>query len=164
MKAQVRIYTDGACSKNPGPGGWAFVIILHTSESAESEIELCRGSGSEQHTTNNRMELQAVIQALSVYRPHMRTAPYAEAALSIHTDSQYVQQGISSWIKAWKKNGWKTAGKQAVKNQDLWQLLDTLATDCKPQWIWVKGHAGDKYNELCDSLATAEIQKKSSTV
>jgi len=164
MKTQICIYTDGACSKNPGPGGWAFVIILNTTESSESEIELRRGSGSEQHTTNNRMELQAVIQALSVYRAHMYTEPYAEAALSIHTDSQYVQQGISSWIKAWKKNGWKTAGKQAVKNQDLWQLLDPLAAECKPQWIWVKGHAGNKYNELCDSLATAEIQKNSSVI
>lgn len=159
METNLAIYTDGACSKNPGPGGWAFVMVLNDNKSGSSEVELCRGSGAEKLTTNNRMELQAVIEALSAYKAKVNTEPYTTAELSVHTDSQYVQQGISSWIKKWKKNGWKTAGKKPVKNQDLWQLLDALTEDCKPQWIWVKGHAGNIYNELCDSLAVAEVQK-----
>ncbi len=151
-ESKIEIYTDGACSKNPGPGGWAFVIV-HTKEPEDEE--LFRGSGTEENTTNNRMELQAVIEALQCYTDKMNTAEYRQLSVSVHTDSQYVQQGISSWIKNWKRNGWKTAGKQPVKNQDLWQALDRLAEMCQPQWVWVKGHAGNRYNELCDSLAVA---------
>ncbi len=135
--APLDIYTDGACSGNPGPGGWGVLLIC-----GEHEKELC---GGEAQTTNNRMELMAVIRALeALKRP---------VTARIHTDSQYVQRGISEWIHAWKKNGWKTSAKQPVKNADLWQRLDTLAASHCLQWLWVKGHAGHPGNERADALA-----------
>ena len=150
--AKIKVYTDGACSQNPGPGGWAFVIILKEVSAEGTEKELLRGAGGDKLTTNNRMELLAVIQALTAYQkdilPH-----YHDYPVTLHTDSQYVQQGISSWIKKWKLNGWKTASREPVKNQDLWQQLDALAAQLSLEWMWVKGHAGNRYNELCDSLA-----------
>ncbi len=147
----MEIYTDGACSGNPGKGGWAYIIL-----NGDDKTEISRASGAEKLTTNNRMELTAVIKALQ------KTAgEYAEAetAVSVHTDSQYVQQGISSWIINWKKNNWKTAAKQPVKNKDLWLELDTLNTRLRPEWFWVKGHAGNKYNEECDRLAVKALSE-----
>ena len=147
----MEIYTDGACSGNPGKGGWAYIIL-----NRENKTELSRASGAEKLTTNNRMELTAVIKALQ-----KAEAEYAgaEPAVSVHTDSQYVQQGISSWIIKWKKNNWKTAAKQPVKNKDLWLELDTLNARLRPEWFWVKGHAGNKYNEECDRLAVKALSE-----
>jgi len=156
--AKIKLYTDGACSQNPGPGGWAFVMILKDSAGEQQEQELLRGSGGEKLTTNNRMELSAVIQALIAYKEKIQPR-YADCPVTLHTDSQYVQQGISSWIKKWKLNGWKTAGREPVKNQDLWQQLDALASQISLEWMWVKGHAGIEYNEICDGLCRMEMAK-----
>ena len=139
--ARVRIYTDGACKGNPGPGGWGALLQLDGREK-----ELC---GGEPDTTNNRMELTAVIRALeALKRP---------CAVDIYTDSQYVQKGISEWIVAWKRRGWKTADKKPVKNVDLWLELDQLVGGHEIQWHWVKGHAGHAENERADQLANKGI-------
>lgn len=151
-KEEIVLYTDGACSRNPGPGGWAFVTILRDASAHEPDKELIRSSGGETLTTNNRMELCAVIQALNVYLEKF-LPKYADVPVSLHTDSQYVKQGMCVWIKKWKVNGWKTASRTPVKNQDLWQKLDKLTSQVNPEWIWVKGHDGNHYNELCDALA-----------
>jgi len=146
---RVAIYTDGACSGNPGPGGWGAIL-----RQATNEKELW---GGERVTTNNRMELTAAIRALeALKRP---------VAGCVHTDSQYVLKGISEWIHGWKRNGWKTSDKKPVKNADLWQELDVLAARHRIDWLWVKGHAGDPGNERADALANRgidEIQGKSS--
>jgi ribonuclease HI len=144
------IYTDGGCSGNPGPGGFAFVIRL-PAESGGSEIV---GSGGEAATTNNRMELRAVIAALEEVE---RAAP--GAAIVLNTDSQYVKNGITSWIIAWKRNGWRTADKKSVKNRELWEELDAVASRVKPKFQWVKGHAGIEQNERCDAMVQDEIRK-----
>ena len=141
MTAKIKLYTDGACSQNPGPGGWAFVMILKDVQGDQSE-----------------QELLAVIQALTAYQENILPC-YADCPLTLHTDSQYVQQGISSWIKKWKLNGWKTAAREPVKNQDLWQQLDALASQLSLEWMWVKGHAGNRYNELCDTLAVEAAKR-----
>jgi ribonuclease HI len=133
----IDIFTDGACSGNPGPGGWGAIL-----RKGATEKELF---GGERLTTNNRMEMMAVIEALRAL-----TQP-VEAR--VHTDSQYVQKGISEWIHGWKKRGWKTAAKEPVKNEDLWRELDRLAAQHKIEWIWVKGHAGHAENERADVLA-----------
>jgi ribonuclease HI len=134
----VDIYTDGACSGNPGPGGWGAVLSY---DGHEKELY----GGEPQPTTNNRMELMAAIQALeSLTRP---------AAVRLHTDSSYLRNGISSWLPGWKRNGWKTAAKKPVKNADLWQRLEAAARPHQVQWLWVKGHAGDPGNERADALA-----------
>lgn len=146
----IDIYTDGACSGNPGKGGWAYVII-----DKDTDTEIFRDHGAEKITTNNRMELSAVIKALKKIQAEQITG---YTMLSVYTDSQYVQQGISSWILKWKKNNWKTSAKQPVKNQDLWQELDTLSTNLNPKWLWVRGHNGNKYNELCDTLAVSAMK------
>ncbi|MCR5698017.1 MAG: ribonuclease HI [Treponemataceae bacterium] len=146
--SQITIYTDGACSGNPGPGGWGCVILVGGADNPSKEIEM---SGGEKSTTNNRMELMAAIQSLS------RVAQDEEmkaSEVTLITDSQYVKNGITQWIINWKKNGWKTASKQPVKNQDLWIKLDELTHMLNLKWDWVKGHAGNKYNEICDTLAT----------
>lgn len=142
------IYTDGGCSGNPGPGGWGCVII-----DGESETQL---SGGEKQTTNNRMELTAAISALAAVcaKNEWKSRP-----LAVYSDSQYVKNGITSWIKNWKKNGWKTAAKKPVLNQDLWIKLDELYNQLNIEWKWVKGHAGHKYNEMCDSLCQMEMSK-----
>lgn len=142
------VYTDGGCSGNPGPGGWGFVVVDGTEETVRS--------GGDRATTNNRMELTAVIEALRliVADPAKSGRP-----VSVHTDSQYVQKGISEWIHGWKRNGWRTASKDPVKNQDLWMRLDELATSVHPRWVWVKGHAGIHYNEVCDRLTQEEIAR-----
>ena len=137
----VEIYTDGACKGNPGAGGWGALLISgpHTREIY----------GGEAATTNNRMELMAVIRALEALKRPSR--------VRLHTDSQYVQLGISRWIHAWKKNGWRTADKKAVKNSDLWRELDELAAQHDIEWLWVKGHAGDDGNERADALANLGV-------
>ncbi|UTC74524.1 3-deoxy-7-phosphoheptulonate synthase [Treponema sp. OMZ 792] len=158
-KMNIEIYTDGACSKNPGPGGWAYIII-----NKDSKEEIFRASGGEKLTTNNRMELMAVIRALQKIQEEDLSAQSGKIAdyesISVHTDSQYVQLGISSWIFNWKKNNWKTAFKQPVKNQDLWQELDTLSLSIKPEWVWVRGHVGNPLNEACDRLAVEACKKE----
>jgi len=140
-EAVVEIYSDGACRGNPGPGGWGALIRLGSSE---KEI-----SGGEAATTNNRMELTAVIRALEAL-----TRP---STVHIYTDSKYVQQGISTWIHGWKRNGWKTAAKEPVKNKDLWIELDELRKKHEIEWRWVKGHAGHPENERADALANKGI-------
>ncbi len=140
----IDIFTDGACSGNPGPGGWGALLRM-----GATEKEL---SGYEPATTNNRMEMMAVIEALrSLKRP---------VTARVHTDSQYVQKGISEWIHGWKRRGWKTADRQPVKNADLWQLLDRLAAGHRIEWLWVKGHAGHVENERVDALARRAIENK----
>ncbi len=148
MADSVIIYTDGGCSGNPGPGGWGCVVIYNG--------DARQLSGGEKVTTNNRMELTAAIQALSVV---YNTEKLRSLPVQVFIDSQYVKNGITSWIKNWKKNGWKTASKKPVLNQDLWQQLDTLALSLNVEWNWVKGHAGVEYNEVCDQLCQQEIAK-----
>jgi ribonuclease HI len=140
---KVDIWTDGGCSGNPGPGGWGTVLLANG-----KTREL---SGGEADTTNNRMELTAAIMGLEVL-----TRP---CLVELHTDSQYLKNGITTWMHGWKRNGWRTADKKPVKNIDLWQRLDEAIKSHQITWTWVKGHAGDPMNERCDELATAEIDK-----
>ena len=137
----VEIYTDGACRGNPGPGGWAALLLL-----GEHEREI---SGAEAQTTNNRMELTAAIRALEALKRPIKGR--------IYTDSQYVRQGILEWVPNWKKRGWKTADKKPVKNQDLWQALEAAASTHDLEWLWVKGHSGNVGNERVDELANRAI-------
>ena len=136
-KPRVTIFTDGACAGNPGPGGWGVILIY-----GEHRKEL---SGGEPETTNNRMELTAAISALEAL-----TRP---ARVDIHTDSEYVQKGISGWIHGWKRNGWRTSSRQPVKNADLWQRLDAAQARHEVHWHWLRGHAGHAENERADELA-----------
>ncbi len=140
---KVTIHTDGACKGNPGPGGWAAVLACGTQR---REI-----SGGTAATTNNRMELQAAVQALS--------ALPEPAEIDLFTDSQYLRGGITSWLRSWKRNGWMTQAKKPVKNEDLWRALDACASRHRITWRWVKGHAGHAENERCDQLAVAEIEQ-----
>jgi len=142
VSGSVEIFTDGACKGNPGPGGWGVVMRF-----GEHVKEL---HGGEPNTTNNRMELTAVIRALESLNRRCK--------VRLHTDSQYVQKGISEWIHSWKRRGWKTADKQPVKNVDLWQRLDELAAAHDVHWIWVKGHAGHEGNERADELANLGVK------
>ena len=137
----VEIFTDGACSGNPGPGGWGLVLRYN---GTEKEL-----SGGELETTNNRMELMAAIEGLRALTRPMR--------IHIHTDSTYVKDGITKWIVNWKRNGWKTAAKKPVRNVDLWQALDDALVGHKVEWFWVKGHSGHVENERADALARAGI-------
>ena len=139
MTDPVEVWTDGACSGNPGPGGWGAILSY---KGKEKEL-----SGGEAMTTNNRMELTAAIMALEAL-----TRP---ATVEIHTDSVYVKDGISKWIHGWKRNGWKTADRKPVKNEELWKRLDAALKQHKIEWKWVKGHAGDEMNERADALARA---------
>ena len=142
MSDTVEIYTDGACKGNPGVGGWG-ALLKYSGRTREL-------FGGETHTTNNRMELTAVIKALSALnRP---------CKVRLHTDSRYVQQGISEWIHDWKKRKWRTADKKPVKNDDLWKLLDELASKHQIEWVWVEGHAGDEGNEHADNLANLGVE------
>jgi ribonuclease HI len=137
MSGRVSIWTDGACSGNPGPGGWGAVLTYDGHEK-----ELC---GGEELTTNNRMELMGAISALeALSRP---------CDVDLHTDSQYLRGGVTGWMKNWKRNGWRTADKKPVKNEDLWRRLDEATTRHDIAWKWVKGHAGDAMNERADELA-----------
>lgn len=140
---EVKIYADGACRGNPGPGGWGALLRTGTRERTLH--------GGEPATTNNRMELTAVIRALESLTRHCR--------VQLYTDSQYVQKGITQWIHDWKRRGWRTAGKQPVKNVDLWQQLDALASAHEVSWHWVKGHAGHDGNERADALANRGIDE-----
>ena len=140
---QVQVYTDGACSGNPGPGGWGAVLRF-----GDKERELCGGADN---TTNNRMELTAAIEGLRALNEP------CEVVLT--TDSTYVKDGITRWLANWKKNGWKTAAKKAVKNQDLWQELDLQTSRHSVQWQWVKGHSGHPENERADALANQGMDK-----
>jgi ribonuclease HI len=140
---KYEIYTDGACSGNPGPGGWGAVILGE--DKNQKNI-----SGNEKDTTNNRMELMATIMALEEIRTN--------SEVIIYTDSKYVKNGITEWIKKWEKNGWKSANKKPVKNKDLWVKLDNLCKDNEIIWKWVKGHSNNKYNNLADELATQAIK------
>lgn len=142
------IYTDGGCSGNPGPGGWGTVII-------DGE-NLTKLSGGKKQTTNNRMELSAAINALEAV---VKNTEWRSRHVEVYSDSQYVKNGITSWIKNWKKNGWKTAAKKPVLNQDLWIALDNLYNQLDIEWKWVKGHAGVEYNEICDQLCKMEMEK-----
>lgn len=146
MSKIVHAYTDGGCIGNPGPGAWAYAI-------GEPGYQ-AEASGFEGNTTNNRMELNAVIHILKLIQQRNDGASYV-----IHTDSQYVQKGITQWINSWKRNGWKTASKQPVKNQDLWMQLDQLNQELQVQWAWVKGHAGNELNERCDTLVGECIRR-----
>jgi len=137
QKPAIVVYTDGACSGNPGPGGWGAILI-----SGRHRKEL---SGGEAATTNNRMELMAAISALEILKGPSR--------VDLHTDSEYVQKGIHSWIHGWKKNGWRTSARQPVKNAELWQRLDAARQRHDVHWHWVKGHAGHTENERADELA-----------
>jgi ribonuclease HI len=137
-------YTDGACSGNPGPGGWGVLLIAREGTEVLKERELC---GGEAMTTNNRMELLAAISALeTLAKP---------SVLTIVTDSAYVKNGVTEWIHGWKRNGWRTAGKDPVKNAELWQRLDQAQARHKVEWRWIKGHAGHAENERADALARA---------
>ena len=142
----VRIFTDGACSGNPGIGGWGVVIIIDKKE----PIFL---KGGERHTTNNRMELMAAIQSILFFDE--------KNELEIFTDSKYLKDGIESWIYKWKQNGWKTSNKKAVKNKDLWIELDRVISNHNINWNWVKGHANNEFNEKADYLARKYIQENS---
>ncbi len=140
----IEAYTDGGCSGNPGKGGWAFVLL------SDGEL-ICKGSGGEKLTTNNRMELEAVIALLE------ETIKRNITRIEIHTDSQYVKNGITAWMKNWKRNGWRTSGGDGVKNKELWVKLDVLTRKLDIKWTWVKGHSGVKWNEVCDSLCQEEM-------
>ena len=139
----VNIWTDGACSGNPGPGGWGVILVA-----GEHTKELF---GGEADTTNNRMELMAAISALEALKK--------PCEVTLHIDSQYVRQGITQWIHGWKKNGWKTADKKPVKNAELWLRLDEAAKRHRIDWQWVKGHAGDVMNERADQLARDGVKQ-----
>ena len=141
MKDIVDIFTDGACSGNPGPGGWGALLRYR---GTEKEL-----SGGEAETTNNRMEMMAAIQAIESLKRPVRAR--------LHTDSVYLRDGITRWMAKWKTNGWKTAARKPVKNVDLWQRLDAALVDHDVEWIWVKGHAGHPENERADALARAAV-------
>lgn len=141
MKKHVHIYTDGACSGNPGPGGWGAVLVYGD---VEKDI-----SGGEADTTNNRMEMMAAIEALNSLK--------GACKVDIYTDSTYVMKGMLEWLAGWKKRGWKTADKKPVKNVDLWQMLEAAVARHEVKWHWVKGHSGHEYNERADQLAVNAV-------
>ncbi|MCL4133704.1 UNVERIFIED_CONTAM: hypothetical protein GTU68_029535 [Idotea baltica] len=143
MTKLINIWTDGACSGNPGPGGWGALLVY-----GETRKEIY---GGEKDTTNNRMELMGAIEALSALK--------GPSKVTLHTDSTYVKDGLTKWIHGWKKNGWKTAAKKPVKNKDLWQALEAACAPHDITWKWVKGHAGDEGNERADELARLGVEE-----
>lgn len=143
IKQKIEIYTDGACLGNPGPGGWGAILLYK-----EHQKQI---SGSESDTTNNRMEITAVIQALKLLKGNPQ--------ITIYTDSKYVIDGITNWIRGWKKNNWRNANRKPVKNSELWQELDSLVSNHQIEWVWVKGHSGNHYNEIVDDLARKEAER-----
>jgi ribonuclease HI len=154
MATIQRIYTDGACSGNPGPGGWGTVLYL--SDGGIHEL-----GGGEAQTTNNRMEMQAAIAGLTLLRDSGQADP-----VTVHTDSEYVLKGITQWIAGWKRRGWVNSAKKPVLNRDLWEALDSITTEVNQaldrplQWIYVRGHSGDPGNERCDAIARAYAAKR----
>ncbi len=146
--ALIKVFTDGGCSGNPGPGAWSFIILKRSFQ--------LQNSGSVEATTNNRMELTAVISALTELeaRPELQ-----QSKIDLYTDSRYVQRGISEWINKWERNGWLTVSKKPVKNQDLWKKLKNLSGTMKINWHWLEGHSGHEFNERCDCLVQEEIKK-----
>jgi len=142
--SEIRIYTDGGCQGNPGPGGWAYVAV-------RGDELIHQDSGSLHQTTNNQMELTAVTRALQWAQAQ------GQENAEIHTDSQYVKNGITTWIHNWMKNGWKTASKAPVKNKEYWMALHEVNQALKVSWHWVKGHAGHQWNELCDQLVKKQF-------
>ncbi|MDR2631325.1 MAG: ribonuclease HI [Spirochaetaceae bacterium] len=165
----IKIYTDGGCSGNPGPGGWAYIIVRDNKpdaktgkglpvrpswavKGAEEEI-IAENYGGEPDTTNNRMELTAVIAALEA----LSKLKLPVEVFTVFTDSQYVQKGMSVWLKNWKRNSWRTSDRKPVKNRDLWEHLDELAGDLLIDWQWIKGHAGNEYNERCDRMTQRAV-------
>jgi ribonuclease HI len=161
---EIHIYTDGGCSGNPGPGGWAYIILRQRGGSDRAKslsrkaaayepeilVEKCGGS---RQTTNNRMELTAALSALEM----LRKLNIAPKKVVVFTDSQYVQKGMTEWLPAWKEKNWMNSDRQPVKNQDLWTKLDALAPLFPLQWHWVKGHDGNEFNERCDALTQKAI-------
>jgi ribonuclease HI len=167
----IKIYTDGGCSGNPGPGGWAYIVVSEVGNTI-----LYEKNGGEKNTTNNRMELTAVISALSALcTPNVLSTPnvlrdaddapnnvpsgLVSGGIMICTDSKYVETGITEWIHNWKRKGWKTTAKKDVLNRDLWEKLDSLNSKLKVKWEWVKGHAGNPLNERADSLVQEAIKR-----
>lgn len=148
---QIVLYTDGGCHGNPGPGGWAYRM--------ESDHEIIERNGADSSTTNNRMELTAVIRGLAAVQS-MKAVDENDAPppVKVYTDSQYVRGGITSWIHTWRKNGWKTSAKKPVKNQDLWRELHAITEQVRVEWQWLKGHAGHMGNERCDELVQEAIR------
>jgi len=144
--SRIEVWTDGGCQGNPGPGGWAYIVI---SDDTERD-----GSGFESSTTNNRMELTAVREALASLAAVPESTP-----IIVHTDSQYVQKGITAWIHTWERNGWRTSGRQPVKNSELWLAISDLSRGRQVQWVWVMGHAGDEKNDRCDRLVQEAIAR-----
>lgn len=144
MTERVTLYTDGACKGNPGPGGWGALLGY-----GDRSLELC---GGERTTTNNRMELMAAIEGLKALK--------RSCLVDLYTDSQYVRKGITEWMAGWKKNGWKTAARKPVKNEDLWKALDEQVARHDIAWHWVKGHSGVPGNERADELANLGIEKQ----
>jgi ribonuclease HI len=147
-KPEVELFTDGACSGNPGPGGWGAILRLKGAKGGRREREL---SGGDPSTTNNRMELMGAISGLEGLKRPCRVI--------LHTDSRYVLDGATRWIKSWKKNGWRTADKKPVKNVELWQRLDAASLPHDVHWVWIKGHSGHVENDRADELARGEIEK-----
>jgi len=143
MQKKIIMYTDGACRNNPGPGGWGVLMFYDEHEK--------RLSGSDISTTNNRMELMAAIEGLASLKHH--------CYVDVYTDSQYVKNGINLWMPKWKKNGWRTAAKKPIKNQDLWERLDAIVQEHEVYWHWVKGHSGHPHNDEADRLACEAIDK-----
>ena len=151
---KVCVYTDGACSRNPGNGGWAFIVLRG------GEIYASR-SGAEKMTTNNRMELMAAIEALTFVN---EDKDLSSEPIAVYTDSQYVQRGAVEWIALWKERHWRNSDRMTVKNKDLWEKLDALMQNMSIEWFWVRGHAGNEYNEMCDSMtkeAVAALEEES---
>jgi ribonuclease HI len=144
QRPHVHLFTDGACSGNPGPGGWAYILKHPASRSERSD------SGGEPQTTNNRMELTAVVEGLRAL-----TTP---SLVDVHSDSQYVLNGLHEWLENWKKRGWRTASKKPVKNEDLWRLLDDLKSTHDLRYHWIRGHSGHPENEACDRMAVEALE------
>ena len=156
METALKIYTDGGCSGNPGPGGWAYIIMTDTFSGPKIII---KEMGGEKQTTNNRMELTAVIKSLQTLKNIEKKVPdtVLPSKATLYTDSQYVQKGITEWIHTWKRNSWRTSDKKPVKNQDLWMELDQLNNELSVFWEWVRGHAGNEFNEMCDAMTQEAI-------
>ena len=150
--SEITAYTDGACSGNPGPGGWGVVLRAKSHKELIKEKLLSGGAGE---TTNNRMELTAAIEALKALK--------IPTQITIYTDSTYVRDGLTKWIAKWKKNGWKSSNKKPIKNEDLWKTLELENRKHRVNWEWVKGHNGHEGNELADKLATDEVNKRKHT-